>query len=52
MITPNATATANIHKGKSIGTINGTNIPETKYPSSTSCFLTVAKINSIPKPTP
>ena len=36
MITPNTTATANIQSGVSTGTIKGTNIPVTKYPSSTS----------------
>jgi len=34
--TPNITATASIQSGVSIGTISGTNIPVTKYPSSTS----------------
>ena len=36
MITPKATATASIQSGISTGTIRGTNIPVTKYPSSTS----------------
>ena len=52
MTTPKITATANIHSGVSIGTINGTNIPVTKYPSSTSCPLITAKINSTIRPAP
>ena len=34
--TPKITATVSIQSGISIGTINGTNIPVTRYPSSTS----------------
>ena len=50
--TPKITATANIHKGISIGTINGTSIPVTKYPSSTSCPFITANKNSTVNPTP
>ena len=50
--TPKTTATDNIHNGVSTGTINGTNIPVTKYPSSTSCPFITAKINSTKRPTP
>ena len=34
--TPKITAIDSIHSGISTGTINGTNIPVTRYPSSTS----------------
>ena len=50
--TPKTTATESIHNGVSMGTINGTNIPVTKYPSSTSCPLITAKMNSTSNPTP
>ena len=41
-----------IHKGISIGTIKGTSIPVTKYPSSTSCPFITANKNSTVNPTP
>jgi len=50
-ITPKITAITSIQIGVSIGIISGTSIPVTKYPSSTSCPLIVAKTNSTPRPT-
>ena len=42
-ITENATATAIIQSGISGGTINGINIPVTRYPSFISCPRICAK---------
>ena len=52
MITAKAVATPTIHKGTSAGIINGINIPETKNPSCNGWPLLMAKMNSIPSPTP